>query len=175
MGTPVAAPAFTPSPYILLQIVTSTPIYTMEVRNSSRKIEKLNGRLGTISLRELRVTFSIVVCELEFKYGINYIEAFAFKQLAHYVHYEALDVYEQHSPKILGVTQIPNLIYATSIATTFQAALQAAIAHHGTVPNNLDLVPTLVNISPQQLIAVTATFFSPSMHQLLLIKWGNSL
>ncbi len=41
-----------------------------------------------------------MVCELEVKYGINYIEAFAFKQLAHYVHYETLYVYEQHSLKI---------------------------------------------------------------------------
>jgi hypothetical protein len=45
-----------------------------------------------------------VVCELELKYGANYIEAFVFKQMARYVHYEALDVYEKHSPKILGVT-----------------------------------------------------------------------
>jgi hypothetical protein len=90
-----------------------------------------------------------MVCELEFKYGANYIEAFAFKQLARYVHYEALDVYEQHSLRILGVTQIPNPAYAITIATTSQAALQAAIAHHGTVPNNPDPVPTLVNLSPQ--------------------------
>ncbi len=46
-----------------------------------------------------------MVCELEFKYGANYNEVFAFKQLAHYVHYEALDVNEQHSLKILGVTR----------------------------------------------------------------------
>jgi hypothetical protein len=58
-----------------------------------------------------------VVYELELKYGTNYTEAFVFKQLAHYVHYEALDVYEQHSSKILGVTQIPNLAYATTITT----------------------------------------------------------
>ncbi len=43
-----------------------------------------------------------MVCE--FKYGANYTEAFIFKQLARYVHYEALDVYEQHSARILGVT-----------------------------------------------------------------------
>jgi hypothetical protein len=43
--------------------------------------------------------------------------------LARYVHYEALDVYEQHSPRILGVTQIPNPAYAMTIATTFQATL----------------------------------------------------
>jgi hypothetical protein len=40
-----------------------------------------------------------------------------------YVHYEALDVYEQHFPRILDVTQIPNPTYATAITTTFQAAL----------------------------------------------------
>jgi hypothetical protein len=54
-------------------------------------------------LREFKATFSIVVCELELKYGANYTKAFTFKQLAHYLHYEALDVYEQHSLKILGV------------------------------------------------------------------------
>jgi folylpolyglutamate synthase/dihydropteroate synthase len=90
-----------------------------------------------------------MVCELELKYGANYTQAFAFKQLAHYVHYEALDVYEQHSSKILGVTQIPNLAYAIAIVTASQTALQVAIAHHGTMPNNLDPVPTLVNLFPQ--------------------------
>jgi hypothetical protein len=64
-----------------------------------------------------------MVCELEFKYGANYTEAFAFKQLARYVHYEALDVYEQHSPRILGVTQIPNPTYAIAIAIASQVAL----------------------------------------------------
>ncbi len=59
-----------------------------------------------------------MVCELELKYGVNYTEAFTFKQLARYVHYEALDVYEQHFPRILGVTQIPNLVYAIAIATS---------------------------------------------------------
>ncbi len=78
----------------MLQVVTSTPIYNMEVNNSSGKIKKFSRRPSTISLREFKATFSIMVCELEFKYGINYIEMFAFKQLAHYVHYEALDVYE---------------------------------------------------------------------------------
>jgi hypothetical protein len=76
----------------------------MEVSSSSGRIEKFNERLGTISLREFKVIFSTVVCELEFKYGVNYIEAFAFKQLAHYVHYEALDIYEQHSSRTLGIT-----------------------------------------------------------------------
>jgi hypothetical protein len=45
-----------------------------------------------------------MVCELKLNYGANYIEVFAFKQLARYVHYEALDVYEQHSSRISGVT-----------------------------------------------------------------------
>jgi len=135
--------------------MTSTPIYTMEVSSSFRRIEKFNGRPGIISLKEFKATFSTMVCELEFKYGVNYTEAFAFKQLARYVHYEALDVYEQHSTRNLGVTQIPNPAYAIAITTASQAALQAAIAHHGTVPNNLDSVPTSINLSPQQLIDVT--------------------
>jgi hypothetical protein len=58
------------------------------------------------------------------------------------VHYEALDVYEQHSLKILGITQIPNPAYATAIATTSQGALQATIAHHGIVLNNPDPITT---------------------------------
>jgi hypothetical protein len=95
----------------------------MEVNNSSGRIEKFNGRQGTISLRKLKATFSTVVCELEFKYGANYIEAFAFKQLARYVHYEALNVYEQHFSRILGIIQIPNLAYATTIAIASQVAL----------------------------------------------------
>jgi hypothetical protein len=97
-----------------------------------------------------------MVCGLELKYGANYTEAFAFKQLARYVHYEGLDVYEQHSLKILGVTQFPNPTYAKTIATTFQATLQTAIAHHETMPNNLDPVPISVNLSPQQLITTIA-------------------
>ncbi len=76
----------------------------MEVNNSSGRIEKFNWRPGTISSREFKAIFSIVVCELEFKYGANYTKTFAFKQLARYVHYEALDVYEQHSLRILGIT-----------------------------------------------------------------------
>jgi len=122
-GTFVVAPAFTPSSYIPLQAVTSTPTYTMEVNSSSGRIEKFSERRGTISLREFKATFSTVVCELELKYGANYTEAFAFKQLARYVHYKALDVYEQHSPRILGVTQILNPAYAIAIATASQATL----------------------------------------------------
>jgi len=147
-GTFVTAPTFTPSLYILLQVMTFTPINTMEVSSSSGRIEKFIGRPSTISLREFKATFSTVVCELELKYVVNCTEAFAFKQLAHYVHYEVLDVYEQHFPRILGITQIPNLAYATTIATASQIALQAAITHHGTIPNNLNLVPTTINLSP---------------------------
>jgi len=55
----------------------------------------------------------------------------------------------------LDVTQIPNLAYAITITIASQAALQAAITHHGIVPNNPDSVPTLVNLSPQQFIAAT--------------------
>jgi len=128
----------------------------MEVNNSFGKIEKFNRRRGTISLKEFKATFSTMVCELELTYGVNYTEVFTFKQLAHYVHYEALDVYEQHSPRILGITQIPNPAYATTINTTSQAALQAAITHHGIVPNNSDAIPTLITFSPQQLIAIIA-------------------
>ncbi len=76
----------------------------MEISSFFGKIEKFNGRPGTKSLKEFKITFSIVVCELEFKYGGNYIEVFAFKQLGRYVHYEALDVYEQYFLRILGVT-----------------------------------------------------------------------
>ncbi len=82
-GMHVAALAFTPLPYIPEQIITSTPIYTMEVSSFFGRIEKFSKRPNTISLRELKATFSIVVCE--FKYGANYIEAFAFKQLTCYV------------------------------------------------------------------------------------------
>jgi hypothetical protein len=121
----------------------------MEVNNSSRKIEKFSKRPGTISLREFKATFSTAVYELELKYDTNYTKVFAFKRLVHFVHYEALHVYEQHSPRILGVIQIPNLAYATAIATAFQATLQAAITHHGIMPNNADLVPILIIFSPQ--------------------------
>jgi hypothetical protein len=69
--------------------------------------------------------------------------------MGRYVHHEALNVYEQHFLTILGITQIPNPTYATTIAIAFQAALQATIAHHGNVLNNPDLVPTSMNLSPQ--------------------------
>jgi hypothetical protein len=56
----------------------------------------------------------------------------------------------------LGVTQIPNPAYATTIISAFQAALQATIAHHEIVPNNQDSVPTLINLFFKQLIIATA-------------------
>ncbi len=107
-------------------------------------------------MKEFEETFSTVVCELELKYSANYTEASTFKQLARYVHYDALDVYEQHSPRILGITKIPNRAYAITIAIASQAALQASITHHGNVPNNPDSIPTSINLSPQQFIVVTA-------------------
>ncbi len=66
----------------------------MEVNSSSGRIEKFNRRPSANFFKEFKAIFSIMVCELEFKYGVNYTKVFAFKQLAHYVHYEALDVYE---------------------------------------------------------------------------------
>jgi hypothetical protein len=110
-----------------------------------------------------------MVCELEFKYGVNYTKAFTFKQLVRYVHYEALDICEQHSPKILGVTQIPNPTYATTIAIAFQVALQAAIAHHGIVPKNLDPVLTLGNLFLQQFIIATAKI-PPTINALAFVN-----
>jgi hypothetical protein len=126
----------------------------MEVNNSSKRIEKLNERPGTISLKEFKTTFSTMVYEMELKYGANYTEVFAFKQLTHYVHYGALDVYKQHFLRISGVMQIPNLAYATTITTASQATLQATITHNGTLRNNPDLIPTSINFFPQQLIIV---------------------
>jgi hypothetical protein len=95
----------------------------MEVSSSSGKIKKFCERPRTISLREFKEFFSIVVCELELKYGAYNTEAFVFKQLAHYVHYETLDDYEQHSSRILGIAQIPNPAYAIAITTASQVAL----------------------------------------------------
>ncbi len=72
------------------------------------------------------------------------------------MHYEALDVYEQHSSRILGITQIPNPAFATAITTISQVTLQAAIAHHGIVPNNPNPIPTSINLFLQQLIVAIA-------------------
>jgi hypothetical protein len=60
-GTCAATLAFTPSPYISLQVVTSTPVYTIEVRCSFGRIKKFGERLSTISLKEFKATFSTVV------------------------------------------------------------------------------------------------------------------
>jgi len=76
----------------------------MEVNRSYGKIQKFDERPGTISLMKFKQTFSTMLCELELKKNANYTKAFACKQLAHYVHYEALDVYEQHSPRMLDIT-----------------------------------------------------------------------
>jgi hypothetical protein len=109
-------------------------------------------------LKEFKETFSIVVCELELKYGANYTKVFAFKQLARYVHYEALDVYNQHSLRILGIIQIPNPAYATAIT----------IARHGTMPNNPDSVCTSVNLYFRQLIVVIANI-PPTINALAFV------
>jgi len=76
----------------------------VEVSSYYGRIEKFSKRPSAISLKEFKVTFSTMVCELDFKYGANYTKTFTFKQLAYYVHYEVLNVYEQHSSKILGIT-----------------------------------------------------------------------
>jgi hypothetical protein len=141
----------------------------MEVNNSFRKIEKFSKRPGTISLKEFKAIFLTVVCELKLKYGVNYIEVLTFKQLALYVHYEALDVYQQYSSKILGATQILNSACATTIAITFQVAQQVAISHHGTVPYNPNPVPTSIHFSPQQLIIVIANI-PPTIDALAFAK-----
>jgi hypothetical protein len=60
--------------------------------SSSRKIEKFNRRPNTTSFREFKTTFSTMF--MNWSSSINYTEAFVFKQLARYVHYEALDVYK---------------------------------------------------------------------------------
>jgi hypothetical protein len=74
----------------------------------------------------------------------------------------------------LGVTQIPNPIYAKAIATAFQAVLQAAIAHHGILPNNPALVPISLNLYLQQPIVVIVnsppTIDAPTFAD----QWGNS-
>jgi hypothetical protein len=130
-------------------------MYTMEVNSSSGRIEKVQWKVKYHFFEGVQGSFLNLVCELELKYGANYIKVFTFKQLTHYVHYEALDIYEQHFPRILGVTQIPNPTYAIAIATASQATLQPAITHHGTMPNSPDLVPTSINISLQRLIDTT--------------------
>jgi hypothetical protein len=103
----------------------------MEVNSSSGRIEKFSGRPSTIFLTKFKAIFSTVVYELELKYGANYTKVFA---LARYVHYEALDDYEQHFPRILGVTQIPNPASATTIIIASQATLQVTLHIMGLCP-----------------------------------------
>ncbi len=55
----------------------------------------------------------------------------------------------------MGVTQILNPAYATTIATASKVALQAAITHHETMLNNLNPILTSVNLYPQKLITAT--------------------
>jgi len=85
------------------------------------------------------------------------------------VHYEELDVYEQHFLRILGVIRTPNPDYATAIITTSQAALRSAITHHVIVPNNPDSIPTSITFLLNNSLLLLQTFLPPSMHQLLLI------
>jgi hypothetical protein len=54
----------------------------MEYSSTTSKLEKFSSRPGTITLREFKATFYTVVYELELKYGSNFTNAFAFKQLA---------------------------------------------------------------------------------------------
>jgi len=54
----------------------------------------------------------------------------------------------------LGQSGVATIAIAITTTTASQATLQITIAHHGTMPNNLDLVTTLVNLSPQQLIVI---------------------
>jgi hypothetical protein len=49
--------AFTPSLYILLQAITSTPIHTMEVSSSFQSIKKFNGTPSTIYFKEFKAIF----------------------------------------------------------------------------------------------------------------------
>jgi hypothetical protein len=81
MGPSSTRPIIVELPSCILSsyVLTSTPIYTMEVNSSFERIEKFSGRPNTISLREFKVTFLTVVCELELKYGVNYTEMFAFE------------------------------------------------------------------------------------------------
>ncbi len=100
------------------------------------------------------------------------------------MHYETLDVYEQHFLKTLGVTQIPNPTYVTAITIAFQATLQAAIAYHGTVLNNPYLISTSVNIFPQRFIVVIANipptidvlaFVNPLGYSFEFLNWNFQL
>ncbi len=57
-------------------------------------------------------------------------------------------------------------IQLIAITTAFQTALQVAMTHHGTVPNNPDLVPISIKKIPQQLIVATANI-PPTINALI--------
>jgi hypothetical protein len=50
---PVAALIFTTSQYISLQVVASIPIYTMEVSNSSRKIDMFETSILNVEQKQI--------------------------------------------------------------------------------------------------------------------------
>jgi hypothetical protein len=75
----------------------------MEVRSCSGNIEKFSERPRTKQLSKLWfVNWNLSMVLIITKRS----------HLNNLVHYEGLDVYEQHSSRILGVTQTPNLGYA---------------------------------------------------------------
>ena len=88
----------------------------MEGNGSSGRIEKFSKRPSTIILREFKAAFMTVVYELELKYGNNFTNAFVFKQMACYVHHQALDVYEQYTSQMLQITQVDDPTYVVAIA-----------------------------------------------------------
>jgi len=71
----------------------------------------------------------------------------------------------------LGITQIldPAYAIAIAIATAFQATLQATITHHGTMPNNLNPIPTLINLYPKKPINATANI-PPTIDALVFVN-----
>ncbi|CAM6088514.1 unnamed protein product [Calypogeia fissa] len=128
LWSPIATPGNASATFVLQQ--ATSPAYSMEGSGSSSKIEKFSGRPGTVTLREFKATFYTIVYELELKFKQDFTNAFAFKQLARYVHHEALDVYQQYSPQLLSTLQVPNPAYAAAIAGAQSTTLQATIAAH---------------------------------------------
>jgi len=127
----------------------------MEASSSSGRIKKFNERPSTISLREFKATFSTVVCELELKYGANYW-SICIQITSPLCALWSIGCLQATFSKDVGFIQTPNLAYAATITIASQGTLQPTIAHHGTVPNNPNLIATSVNISLQQFIATTA-------------------
>jgi len=56
----VAALTFTASSYILLQVVTSIPIYTMEVSGSSRKIDMFETSILNVEKKHIFVLLTFI-------------------------------------------------------------------------------------------------------------------